>query len=160
MDPDEERLTLAHELAHFLHHYNSVRLAAIAALGPGILPVLDGDRAPSAVEWLSSVLKGVALGCYQHALERFEQGLPDAEILRLETDADLLGLELLAPCSQIAASTEPGESCRDVLRQQYGLPPTAAVAWGGWIDARRAPDALISRLEDYRRKKRDSSVEL
>jgi uncharacterized protein DUF955 len=153
MEPDEERLTLAHETAHFLHHYQNPRLSAIGALGPEILPVLDGDRTPTVAEDFSSVLKGVALGCYQNALERPGNGLLGPRALQLETQADLIALQLLAPCDRVASTTEPGQSCRDALCREYRLTLNAATAWGAWIDARRAPDALIARLEDYRRRK-------
>src|SRR5205085_1929243 len=119
---DEERLTLAHEVAHFIHHYQSPRAIALSVLGEGIRPVLDGDRPLSAHEKLSSVLRQVPIGMFTHALERSTNGFPDEDTLRLEIEADLIGFELLAPSGRVAATTNPGTSCCDALRQTYGLP--------------------------------------
>lgn len=152
MGADEERFTLAHETAHFIHHYQLPRSTALAVLGEQIRPVLDGERPPSVQERLMSALREATIGTFIHALERSENGLPDGDTLRLEVEADLIGFELLAPSDRVAAMTSQGAGCRDALQHTYGLPPAAAMAWSGWIDARRAPDAFIARLEDHRRK--------
>jgi hypothetical protein len=52
---DQQRFTLAHELAHFIGHYLGLRDTAIARLGPSIVAALDGDRAPTSAERLSGV---------------------------------------------------------------------------------------------------------
>lgn len=133
----ERRLSLAHEVAHFLEDYLHPREAAVSAFGPSILAVLDGDRPPSPEERLSSVLRSVRLGTYTHFLNRGPAGyaLEDA-VVEAEDFADRLALELLAPrraVTQVLSSS--GISVRDdgaadaaagILRGRFGLPPVAA----------------------------------
>ena len=147
MDAKEERLTLAHELAHFLFHYQTPRAHALAVLGENIRPVLNGERAATPSEQLSSALREVPLGMFRHILDREEGGLPDANTLKIELEADLIAYELLAPSDDVAQRTAPGTPCREALEEIYGLPAGAAMAWGIWIDARRrSDDPLIARL--------------
>ena len=62
-DPyDEQRLSLAHEIAHYLRDYWIPRERALAALGDDIADVLDGRRQPSTEERLAGVLRGVRVG--------------------------------------------------------------------------------------------------
>ncbi len=63
---DEQRFTLAHELAHFLLDYQAPRRRAVTILGPSILPVLDGERPPTVSERLHAVLSSVSLGAMSH----------------------------------------------------------------------------------------------
>jgi hypothetical protein len=149
---DEQLHTLAHETAHFLHHYQAPRTTALEVLGSSLKAVLDGDRPPTPTEKLSGVLRGVPIGAYRHSLDRTPDGLPDAHTQRMECEADLVAFELLAPSDRLSATTAPGDDCRTALQADYGLPPWAARAWGGWIDAHRAGDGLIARLEVHRRK--------
>jgi hypothetical protein len=147
LDAAEERVTLGHELAHFLRHYMEPRSAALALLGPAIQGVLDGDRPASPAERLSGVLRYVPIGFYQQALKRFDAGTPDGPTLQLEIEADLLAFELLAPSHRLMAATAPGESCRRAVEDDYGLPAYAAQKWAAWIDAHRPEDPFIARLE-------------
>ena len=96
---DERRFTLAHELAHFLLDYRAPREKALAALGEAIRPVLDGHRPATVEERLHAVLEGVPIGVRGHLMERPSRGLPSSAVLSIETRADRLALELLAPAS-------------------------------------------------------------
>jgi hypothetical protein len=130
----EIQLTLAHEAAHFICHYVLPRRRAVERLGPSILEVLDGHRSPRKEELLAGVLRECPIGEYRHLIER--NGTAKGAVEREETEADLLGLELLAPAKAVAAK------CRDdagrikqlnllhVLEQQYQIP-----AWGARVQA-------------------------
>src|SRR5215469_5091201 len=84
-DPDEEqRFTLAHELAHFLIDYQAPRQRAVVVLGTSILPVLDGDRPPTLTERLHAVLSTVPLGAMSHIMERPDDGLPTNVVIDIE----------------------------------------------------------------------------
>ena len=97
-DPDDEqRFTLAHELAHFLLDYQAPRLRALTALGPSILSVLNGERLPTLEERVHAALSTVHLGTMSHFMERPDKGLPVNAVLDIEDRADRLALELLAP---------------------------------------------------------------
>jgi hypothetical protein len=59
--PDERRVTVAHELGHFLLEVWWPRRAVQRALGPAALAVLDGERAPTLTERLDAALAGLRL---------------------------------------------------------------------------------------------------
>lgn len=131
--PDETQLTLAHETAHFLRHYVAPRDRAIAHIGPKILEVLDGLRAPSNEERLAGVLRGCPIGQYRHMMVRRQEGtVLHSDVESAETEADLIALELLAPADAVAGSCRrlKGQvdqtSALDVLENEYGLPLRAA----------------------------------
>jgi len=149
---DEQRLTLAHETAHFVHHYEAPRTAALQLLGSGVEPILNGDRVPTPQEKLRGALRGAPLGVYEHMLDRHD-GVPDPLTSRCEAEADLIAFELLAPANLILRTTKPGTFCRDTLVGCYGMPAWAAARWAAWIDARRVPDGLMRRLDLARAKK-------
>lgn len=44
IETNDERITLAHEVAHYWLHYEKPRATAIAALGEQVRKALDGDR--------------------------------------------------------------------------------------------------------------------
>src|SRR6266536_3027890 len=74
-DPeDEQRFSLAHEIAHYLVEYALPRDRARRRLGEGILPVLHGRRAASPEERIGAVLGGVSLGICWHLMERTPDG--------------------------------------------------------------------------------------
>ena len=147
LEPNEERITLAHEIAHYWVHYEKPRATAIAALGETVREALDGDRAFSPTEQFSALVRAVPVGTYQHALDRGHDGLPTAATLRMEREADLLGYELLAPSGKVRADSAPGQDCVDLLCTCFGFPRAEAELWGGWIDAGRHLDPFISRLQ-------------
>lgn len=119
---EEERLmTLAHEASHLVLHYFEPRRAAVEALGPGIIAVLDGDRQPSTAEALSAVLGGVTLTRFRHSLEHVPSRTGKTE--RLEDEADHLAIELIAPQAVLRSMRDrsPG-----ALRARFGFPSSIA----------------------------------
>lgn len=152
LEPDDERITIAHEVAHFWLHYAKPRAIALDALGERVREALDGDRPFSPAERFSAVVRNVVVGMYQHALDRGHDGLPNAPTLRMEREADLLGFELLAPSGKVRADSAPGQDCVDLLCACFGFPASEAALWADWIDAGRHEDAFISRLQSGARK--------
>ncbi len=141
--PDEQRFTLAHELAHFLLDYQRPRQRALAALGEAILPVLDGVRPPTLEERLHAVLTDAPLGVLRHLMERPDEGLPTGTVLEVEDRADRLALELLAPArlllERLAAPSAP-VAFRDrlafltyALVTEKNLPPAKASAYARYL---------------------------
>jgi IrrE N-terminal-like domain len=143
---DEQRFTLAHELAHFLLDYQFPRQRAVNILGPSIRPVLDGERAPTLAERVHAVMSSVHLGTLSHVMERPESGLPPNMVLDIEDRADRLALELLAPvesvCALLQQPTAPrGFDARlayvtQLLTRRYGLPPAIAAVYARYVLAR------------------------
>ena len=99
--PDEQRLTLAHEAAHFLKHYLMPREQVLRALGRAIAPVLDGEREATPEERIAGLLSGVRVGAHVHLLPRLAG--EDSRIAAAEDEADDLGLELVAPREAVLA---------------------------------------------------------
>jgi hypothetical protein len=139
---DEQRFTLAHELAHFLLDYQQPRQRALSVFGPAILPVLDGERPPTLEERVHAVMSSVSLGVMSHVMERPESGLPTNLVIDIENRADRLALELLAPAQSLSAlmqqAAPKGFDARlaflaQVLTQQYGLPGTIAASYARYV---------------------------
>jgi hypothetical protein len=129
-DPaDERRFTLAHEIAHFLIHYQHPRERALRRLGPRILPVLDGLREPTAEERIDAVLAGCPLGVYTHLLER--SGDAGALAAGAESEADRLAWELLAPLADMRRIAP--EHWETVLQTRFGLPAAEAARYAKWL---------------------------
>src|SRR5437016_3332098 len=88
---DEQRFSLAHELAHFLKHYWQPRREAVRRLGKQILEVFDGRRPPTPAEQLHGLLSESALGFHVHLMERDADGRPATAVVRAaEDEADRL----------------------------------------------------------------------
>jgi hypothetical protein len=129
-DPeDEQRFSLAHELAHFLRDYWRPRQLAIQRLGAQALDVLDGKRPPTSQERLGALLGGVPLGFHMHLMDRDAQRRPvDSASRDAEICADRLACELLAPAEHVAAthatfcSEQSAQSLVERLCSYYGLP--------------------------------------
>jgi hypothetical protein len=126
------RFAIAHELAHFAGHYLTRRELAIARLGPAIVDVLDGLRAPTAQERLAGILSGCPLGAFTDVMER-EEGVPltaPAEIM--EYEADEAAFLALAPIGVVIARTieQSGRVDRKAvtatLIEAFGLSPRDA----------------------------------
>lgn len=126
-EPDEQRLTVAHETAHFLRHYLIPRERVVQAMGQVITPVLDGDREATVEERVAGVLSGVRIGAHVHLLPR--HGVEEGRVARAEDDADDLGLELVAPRDAVLAHLRtrhveklgPTEQ-RRALASRFGVP--------------------------------------
>ena len=114
-DQAEQRVTIAHEVAHFVLHYLEPRKRAAKAFGAGIIAVLDRTRPPTTGERLSATMRGVPLAPWVHGLERKPPGREDL----VEAEADDLAIELLAPIKELRAlpSCSPSE-----ISQAFGLP--------------------------------------
>ena len=131
---DEQRVTLAHEAAHFLEDYLKPREAALCRLGEDIRPVLDGDRPPTLHEQFHAILAHVPLASHYNLIERGAQGeLTLSEVWQAENRADQLALELLAPADMVQAQVKLDlpfyAQRRQALGQalaDYGLPPDMA----------------------------------
>jgi hypothetical protein len=119
---DEQRVTIAHELAHFLLHYRALRQAALTGLGRHVVAVLDRTRSPTQAELFSSALRDLPLAPFRHAMVR--AGAPArGQIAAMEAEADDLGIELLAPWRLVRALATPDP---DTIATQFGLPPAMA----------------------------------
>jgi hypothetical protein len=130
-EPRERNWSLAHEMAHFLRHYWQPRQRAIAALGPGIVEVLDGRRPARAAERLHGVLRGVTAHEFVHLMERGQGRLAPA-IEQAEHEADCLAWEMLAPAAEVLrrlAARAGFDEAVPLLEQEFGLPPGAARAY-------------------------------
>ena len=149
MPEDERRFTLAHELAHFLLDYRAPRMRALTALGEGVRPVLDGQRPPTVEERVHAVLEGTKLGVVGHLMERPTSGLPSSAVLGIETRADRLALELLAPVSLVLEKAvglrgmsyrERVDALAALLVREHGLPAGVAEKYaGGLLHAHDGP---------------------
>jgi len=121
--PDEQRYSLAHEVAHFLAHYLEPRIRVLHSLGDAMVEVLDRARAPTMSERLSAALRDVTLEPYRHAMVRTPDGrTASVRTGEIEAEADLLALELLVPAAELRrrAQRDPG-----TLVAEYGIPEWA-----------------------------------
>ena len=137
----ERRFTLAHEIAHFVLDHQLPRLKALKILGERIVPVLDGQRAPSQEELLSAVLQRVPLDVQVHLMSRSATGaICTWDIEESEQRADRLALELLAPAQtavaelrHILTDTEEVDGqvnrAADHLAFRFGLPTAVATTY-------------------------------
>jgi len=122
-DPeDEQRLTIAHEVAHFLLHYLSIREAVLSGLGRHLIAVLDRTRPPTQAELFSSALRDIPLGPFRHAIVR-DGPRPHGRVATMEAEADDLAIELLVPWQLIRASEtlEP-----QLIASRFGIPLSVA----------------------------------
>lgn len=121
-DPeDEQRMTVAHEVAHLLLHYLKLRDEAVTAFGQGIVAVLDRIRPPTLGEHMSSALRNVPIEPFRHSMDRLKSHTRDVNTL--EDEADDLAVELLAPWRELSRlkGATPG-----ILRERFGLPAPVA----------------------------------
>lgn len=102
-DPaDEQCLSLAHELAHFLLDYLAPRKQVEDSFGDRGLEVFDGERAAQPVERLTALLHGTALRPFMHLMERSPSNeIESLRILEAETRAGQFALELIAPRREV-----------------------------------------------------------
>lgn len=127
---DEQRFSLAHEIAHYLIEYAVPRQRARSRLGDRIVPVLDGRRVASLDERIGALLGGVTLGPSLHLMERTPDGhTAGAVVSAAERHADTLAFELLAPLAAVRAAVSDGAWGPEIeaaLRATFGLPASAA----------------------------------
>ncbi|MBX6721639.1 MAG: ImmA/IrrE family metallo-endopeptidase [Dactylosporangium sp.] len=146
--PDEQRFSLAHELAHFLRHYWQPRTDIAGRLGPSVLEVLDGDRAPVPDERVFALLARVRLGFFTHFMARAGETRP---IDAAEREANLLAYELLAPSAAVmgtVATVPPAERrgvIVELLTTMYGLPATVARRYAAFLCPESSPSGSFLR---------------
>lgn len=154
-DPDDEqRFSIAHELAHFLMHYWRPRREAAYHFGTEILEVFDGVRLARVDERVHALISGINVGFHVHLMERSEHGDPmTSTIVAAENDADRLAFELLAPCASVTLEigqpppNERQDAAIQLLQDVYGLPTRQAVHYSRvLIPMAHSSDSLVRRL--------------
>jgi hypothetical protein len=160
--PEEQRLTLAHETAHFLTDYLWPREQVLHALGQGMAEVLDGLRLATPAERAAAILSRVHLGPHIHVLPRpgRDEG-SDVVVAHAEDRADRLALELVAPracvrdvLADLAARQRlTAEAARTALATHFGLP---AYAFHDAIQRifRRQPTSFVADIAEGLRRRR------
>ena len=150
-DPSEQRLTVAHEVGHFLADYRLPRQQVIQALGERIAEVLDGFRQATPAERANAVLSHVRLGAHVHLLPR--RGTDedsDACVGYAEQRAHQLGIELVAPHERIMRlwgkfGTQGMTNSKEIssrLAAYFGLPENAFCRISEKINRRRPASFL------------------
>jgi hypothetical protein len=150
---DEQRFSLAHELAHFLRHYWYPRRRALRRLGEQVAEVLDGKRPPTDQERIHALLKSVPLGFHLHLMRRGQRReVINAAVALAEEEADLVAYELLAPAAEVLArtGTVQGDAGRvrlaEALQIDFGLPMQQATDYGRLLLPPVWEDPLLRRL--------------
>ncbi len=154
-DPDDEqRFSVAHELAHFLRDYWGPRREAVEHLGREILDVLDEMRPPYTEERTHALLSRISLDFHVHLMERTEHGDPATAAAAIaENNADRLAFELLAPSDLVMRELgvlpprERNRAAANLLVDFYGLPSKQATQYAGLLAPESRPsDSLLQRL--------------
>ncbi|WP_395832245.1 ImmA/IrrE family metallo-endopeptidase [Archangium violaceum] len=138
-DKAEQRFTLAHEVAHFVLDHLLPRARAVRAFGRSILPVLDGQRAPSPEQAVFSVFERVSLGMNVRLMDRSTSGaICTGKAVEAEQRADRLAFELLAPeCSVLPLlQSVPEKDVAAELASRFGLPLREAGSYARLLIAR------------------------
>lgn len=141
-DPeDEQRFTVAHELAHFLVDYWLPRMKAIEKFRdaiPDIAKVMDGLRPPRATERFYALMAGIHIGIFTDLMERDNESLMNDEVWRIEDRADQVALTILAPAEDVFSNVDLSmrrgfaqreEGLRAVLTERYGLPESVSAPY-------------------------------
>jgi hypothetical protein len=128
---DDDRMIVAHELAHYLADYEYPRHRARRRLGPGVLSLFDGRRRPTPLEGVQGALAGVAIGPHVHCMERGTKGTYSEGTSQVEENANLLAFELIAPWRAVVATVAASdrdclERWSDALQNKFGLPSSWA----------------------------------
>lgn len=148
--PEEQRFSLAHELAHFLRDYQVPRRQAVRRLGKGVLEVCDGLRPPTPEEQLHAILGSIKIGFHTHLLARDAVA---ASYSAAERDADRFACELLAPAVAVLGMIRPQPAAPAragvvaVLRKTFELPGAQAARYAALLLPSPPPgDPLLARL--------------
>jgi hypothetical protein len=138
-DEQQQRFTLAHEVAHFVLDHLQPRARALRSFGQGILPVLDGKRSPIPHESLFLMLERIPTGVQVRRMERNDSGEPcTGREMEAELLADRLAFELLAPASEalpLLRRSSRQEAAAE-LASRFGLPKREARAYARLLLAR------------------------
>jgi hypothetical protein len=160
-DPEEQRLPVAHEVAHFLVDYLHPRQQVIQILGEHIAEVLDGLRKATPAERAAAILSHLRLGPHSHLLPRHGQD-EDAQwvVAAAEDRAERLARELVAPQEHMHAllqalstrATVGSEAACSALAVYFGQPPCAFDDILRTINQRRSVSFLADLREALRRR--------
>lgn len=157
----ERRYTLAHEIGHYILDYERPRQLAVKRFGMSILEVLDGLRLPTVEERLQGLVANQNLTSFTHLLdEEAMSGTARLQIWGVESRADQLALELLAPlrhirqqlnCLNIPAQfTEYKLILTGMLCDYYGLPATISESYASRLTRRFTGDATLAEQLGFR----------
>jgi hypothetical protein len=135
--PEEMRVTIAHEIAHYLTDYHQPRTKASMKYGVSILEVFDGLREPSLDERVYSVLSGISIGMYADLMDR-SNSLDLDTTWSVENRADKIALALLAPPDSVLGMADLSgklfqirrDEIVSILRSSFGLPSYIALSYG------------------------------
>jgi len=130
-EPKQRRVTLAHEVGHFVVDYLLPR-EDVAHRRPDLLAVLDGDRTATDAERFDALIADVPVGFHTHLLERDAQGHLSSATAEVEDRAERVALELLAPLRVVLQETA-NQNPQDVLRERFGLPFGVATRYSNHI---------------------------
>jgi hypothetical protein len=136
LDENEQLISLAHELGHFLSDYLLPR-EEVERAAPSLVDVIDGLRSPTRDDEISALLSRAPLGVHTHLLGRTargEYGSPETE--RAEERATRIAWELLAPQQVVAEAA--GDLTNEfvvvrTLQNQFRLPGEAARAYARYL---------------------------
>jgi Zn-dependent peptidase ImmA (M78 family) len=135
----QQRFTLAHEVAHFVLDHRLPRARALRAFGQDILPVLDGQSAPSAHQSLLLMLERISIGVQVRLMERNDSGEPcTGKAMEVEQRADRLAFELLAPAREVLPLLRSSSrlEVEAELVSRFGLPAREARSYARLLLAR------------------------
>ncbi len=152
---DEQRFSLAHEIAHFLVDYMLPRTRACSVLGEGFAEVLDGRRGPTTAERLGSLYHGFSTQPLVNLMQRSVAGGDALAVWQVEHRADKVALALLAPPEELLdrvvgrTPEDRMERAECILVHMFGLPIEPARRYAAelfqlqtrndsWIDGLRA----------------------
>lgn len=148
---NEQRYSLAHELAHYLRDYRYPREEACKRLGDQVQEVLDGERPPTLQERLDALLRNTPVGFHVHLMHRKKGQIASGAVAVAEREADLLAYELLAPAQLVTAKARRGGLRRTdlhrLLEADFGLPSEQARAYSDiLVPEEKAGDPLLRRI--------------
>jgi hypothetical protein len=115
---EEQRLTVAHEVAHFILHYLNPRRDAVTGLGPGVAAVLDRTRSATRAELFSAAFRDLPIEPFRHAMARNGSSATGTAAV-MEAEADDLGIELLAPWNLVRSMDQANT---DAIASNFGVP--------------------------------------
>ena len=134
--PDEQRFTLAHEVAHFVLDHLQPRSRVLRARGVSILPVLDGRQEPTLSEQLFSALERLPYRTQSNFMDRNDKGKPrTGQVMEAELRADRLAFELLAPRQELLPllNHTGRKELEAELVSRFGLPVAEARTYARWL---------------------------
>lgn len=151
--PAEQRMTLAHELGHFLIEVEEPRRQVRRALGEDALALLNGDRAATYTEQLDAVLSDISLDLHVQLMTRDDDGsIGCVRIAAAEDAADAFALELLAPQAEVwplvrSVAAQPPQTAWALvssrLIETHGLPAMVAGGYASRLLRAIAPDPSV-----------------